>query len=131
MSFAIKFKWFLRRCHEEGCWRKGMTRTYVDMGGFETAPWTRPSGGFIVFECLQCEKHMHQELMKPDSMPVMLAGRCRTCIGERKVVIRRFVDGDGKIKATYSPAYGGRPDVPDLEVVECPKCTIKRAEALG
>ncbi len=124
MSFAIRLKWFFGRCHEPGCWQKGLRRSYFDMSSVSLVPFAKPSMG-LKFECLQCEKHMHQELTNPDSMPVLLAGRCRTCIGEKKVVVRRFVDGDGKVKASYSPAYGGRPDVPDMEVADCPKCVPK------
>lgn len=91
-----------------------MRRSYIDLNKLPDAE--------IEFECLQCEKHMHQELTDPDSMPAMLMGRCRTCIGEQRVVVRRYVVGNKKITVAYSPAFGGRPDVPGMEVVDCPKC---------
>jgi len=110
-------KRLLGRCDEKGCWKKGVPVSYVDLHPIA-------SGGFprTVFEYLQCEPHMHQQLTNPDSMPVEIAGRCRTCIGEKKVNIRGFIDEHGKTSTSYSPAFGGRPDAPGLSVIDCPKC---------
>ena len=127
MSLWFHVKSLLGRCHEKGCWRKGLSVTYVDLNvkmdmrevfaGRVPAP---------AFSYLQCEPHMHQQLTNPDSMPIKIAGRCRTCIGEKKVNVRGIIDEHGRATTNYSPAFGGRPDAPGLKVIDCPKCGKER-----
>jgi hypothetical protein len=123
MSLAFLIKNVLGRCHEKGCWKKGLSVTYIDLNA--KIDMRDVFAGILpkpAFSYLQCEPHMHQQLTNPNSMPVEVAGRCRTCIGERKVNVRGFIDEHGTTTSSYSPAFRGRPDAPGLPVIDCPKC---------
>jgi hypothetical protein len=117
-------KRLFRRCHEKGCWKKGLSVTFLDMNEKSdirelfAGKHAKPA-----FSYFQCEPHMHQQLTDPDSMSLKIAGRCRTCIGEKKVNVRKFLDEHGKTTVSYSPAFKGKPDGPHIPVIDCPRCT--------